>query len=379
MVFSLSTVQAAEDKVGFKASGKVKTIEGKIKKDELHEVIIVSDGTDIKKKRSEVVGVKYGMVPEQFYQVKGLLEAGDLQNAEEFLMYALGKAKRNKDYKTPKGKLFMQHWLYSRAQLAMRQGNYPMAQKAFSQIVGAVPNSVWYFQARLGEADALVKLKKTDAALERYSLSVRDFKEVASKYKLSKSKVGGYVLQAELGKLSMSVDKLLATKEPDQNLLSKRYSEFKALGSKYKPNKAAAKAGMLLKAKILAGQKKFKEVLPLLDKQIIEAQLSDRMDQLFDLYLQRADAAFQSEQFRAAQIDYLRLWLEFEVDGEIGGLTHLRLGKCIRELKDKEWELRTRRHFAWAKSTKAEPYATLAGEELNTMKKPEAASEKKKD
>ncbi|MHC4887809.1 MAG: tetratricopeptide repeat protein, partial [Planctomycetota bacterium] len=165
-----AVLQAAEDKVGFRAGGKIKTIEGKVKKDELHEVVISSGGTDIKKKRSEVVGVKYGLAPVQFYQVKGLLEAGDLESAEKFLGYSLSKAKRSKDFKTPKGKLFMQHWLLYRGKLSMRQGKFETAYKAFAGIVRAVPNSANYFQARLGEATALMKAGKVDLAMEKYGL-----------------------------------------------------------------------------------------------------------------------------------------------------------------------------------------------------------------
>jgi len=376
----------AEDKVILRGKdGKTSQIAGTVVTDALHMVAIKDGQVEIKKPRIEVAAVRYGDAPKEMYAFDDPFEAGDYITAEQLLKQAYAEIRKLRDRE--RTKLIMQHWLWRMGELSLKQGEVEKARRAFTGILNIQHNSARYFASKIGEARSYEESSnpaEQKQAGEKYSLWVRDFQGVKTKYKLPDAQADPWILVASLGALRMKAQEAAEAKTPDKALLQRYDKQLDALVGKYggvlrsggDVAEQAARDAKATKALVWRGQENWGELVKFLDKQVMEAQLKDQRDRLFKLYVDRANANFEREDYRASLLDYLRLWLIYEVQGENAGMAHYRIGQCFLKLGEDDAKKRARSHFIWARKTGAEPFATMAGEALKAVRAEDAEKAK---
>lgn len=357
----MSTAASALDAVLIsKDGGSKQTVTGTIIKDDLSGIVLEKEGATVPVARMDVVKFKYGNMPKLLADTKEAIDNESWAEAQDFLRGVGGQLKSI----DPKQRnLIMQYAFYYRAVVLHKTGDYDEALKAYGQVISAVKDSKFYFEAKLGEAKVLEDAGKSNEAKNRYSLLLRDFIDKAKDLKLAKEQVGPYHLLAKLGEMRMTVKMLNAQKPAPANKkekLEELDSELSATMRKYPKTEEGAEAANLVKALIWQGQEKWDKLVTFLDKVILEGQLGDKRGKLIDLYRSRADANMAQKDYRAAVLDYMRLWLEYKVEGEAAAEVHYKIAECFMNIKGDNWKNNARRHLSISRATNAEPFATMA-------------------
>jgi tetratricopeptide (TPR) repeat protein len=343
--------------------------------DDLGGVGMKSGAMQTKRDRQDVARVEYGNAPDGLQKAKAAIEEGDLQVALELLNPRANRAmaqllRDNSD----RAKLIQQYYFYYTARLFHERGGGDDLRRAlnyYQQVLAKVPDSAVFFQTQLGIARVYEESGNLEKAEETYRLWATQFENRADKYDLGRW-AQPYILLANVGQLRAQVKQFLAgrggTDAPELNEFEMRLARLKRQAGTSPPERIQTALNKT-EALIWRGQGEWERLVGYLDSEILEGQLENRQRELRELYHDRAQANFQLEDWRAAAVDYLRLWLEYDIQGELAAETHLRLGQCLwrMEIKENEWVKKAKAHFAQAKNIGAEPYSSEAKDQLKAL------------
>jgi tetratricopeptide (TPR) repeat protein len=362
----------AEDKILMQkkgADGKLtkSLVRGTITKDTVKGMVVKKAELTIPIKRTEIVKFKYDAAPAELNAMEKAIADEDFRTAARYIKGAVGKGR---SIDPAQRNMIMQHVYYNLGLIMQNLGKYDQAKKAFGLVISSVPDSAYYYQAKLGEAEVMEESGDLAAAANRFKLLVADFKKVASDNKLSREQAGPYVLLAMLGDLRLQVKKINTLKDADsrKKRLDPIDAELDAAVRKYPLNAKCKEVARFVKGLIWQGQERWDKLVTFLDKVILDSQLKDKTDRLPEYYKQRGDANFSNEEYRAAVLDYMRLWLEFNiVTGQTGAEVQYRIGKCLTMIKDTDWKKRAKKHFAISKSIGAEPFSSMSSKAIKAL------------
>jgi tetratricopeptide (TPR) repeat protein len=341
-------------------AGKKQTVSGLIIKDDLSGIVLEKSGATVPVARADVSKFLYGNMPKQLNDAKEAIDNESWAEAQDFLR-AVGPQLKKIDPK--QRSLILQYAYYYRAKVLHNTGDYASAIKAYGSVLSSVKNSKFYFDAKLGEAQVLEDSGKFVEAKNRYSLLQSDFMKKITDLKLSKKSVAKYHLLAKLGEMRMIVWKLNEDNPKNKKAkLDELDTELGATMRKYPKTEEGAEAANLVKSLIWKGQEKWDKLVTFLDKVIIEGQLADKRKKLMALYKARADANLAKKDYRAAVLDFMRLWLEYNVDGASAAEVHYRIGECFINIKDEDWMKNAKRHLGISKSKNSGGFSVKAGE-----------------
>lgn len=341
------------------------TVTGLIVKDDLSGIVIEKQGATIPIARDEVSKFKYGSMPKALKDAKEAIDNESWAEAQDFLK-AIGPALKKIDPK--QRNLILQYAYFYRAKVMHNTGDFEQARKSYGAVLSSVKNSKFYFEAKLGEAKVLEDMGKFSDAKDRYSLLQSDFMKKIKDLKLSKKHVAKFHLLAKLGEMRMDVIKLNSENPKNKKAkLDELDTELGATLRKYPKCEEGTEAANLIKSLIWKGQEKWDKLVTFLDKVIIDGQLADKRKKLFELYKARADANFSKEDFRAAALDYMRLWLEYNVEGESAAEVHYRIGQCFTKIKGENWQKNAKRHLNISKSKNAGDFSVKAADLLKQV------------
>lgn len=360
----LSTSARTEDKVQKRIKDQVQTVEGLIRQDNLAGVVLRIGGAgETRIPRADVARVDYAVFPGFIAQAAQAVEDENWEGLQDLIARA-GNALRRAD-EAPNLKLAGQYFRYYAALLREAQGNFQDAYKNFAAVSNLVENSAVYFQAQLGMARMLEKNDQNDKASDKFRLAVTDFAEKQRNFKLG-DYADRYILLAKLGHLRMRVK---AAGE-DERKLGELDAELDKVLRGHTGDADTEHAARRVRALIWRGQKEWEKLVDFLDDEILDGELNDRRRTLAPQYLERADANYRLEAYRAAALDYLRLLLVYGVDGEAAARAHYRLGECMvrMEPKEKEWEKKAKKHWAMARRLDIQPWATEAKDALKKLR-----------
>jgi hypothetical protein len=362
----------ADDKVIKRVGNETQTLTGTVVRDDLEMVLLVQSGAEIPVRRPNVAKVIYGNAPSELEEGRIAIEQREWVNAFRKLRQAGAKLTKLQKRGMPRANLIWQYVYYYLGRVRQeaddpRIKNPSRARVRYEEVISSVENSVWFFDAKLGAAQALAESGSPEnvaAAKEDFRLMAKAFENKAREFRIMRL-AEPRILEANAWHLRLQVEENMdnAAKLADFN------RELEELTTRYSADEKAEAAVRYVQAKIWRGQERWAKLVGYLDDAIQEAQLKNRANELFGLYRERAFANFSNEDYRAALVDYLRLHLEYAPDRELSAEINLRMAQCLIRMEEKEdeWKRMAKQHLADAKRSGVEPFKTDANELLKTL------------
>ncbi len=385
-LIATESVHAAADQIIWSKGGEHRdTLRGQIIQDDYTGVTVsAGPGVKTKKPRNQIVQVIYAKADNRsFDKALESYRAGDYEGALRLLEGAWQGIPRMPAGQRP---LFSQYIRFYRGMCRYRMGmdadsererkqELKQAREEFTKLIATVPDTAFYFEAKLTDAKCLEAFSPSQAA-DRYGFLLKDFSEKIQKAGIPWAEK--YKFPAIMGGIRLKMEDLVSRRGNDDKVEA-LLGELRRLleGGLYRKygDTSTDAAATKIEALALTYLSKYKELIGILDAQIRSSQMNDDASSLGSLYLRRGGcyyrlakeeeaAAKQKELQERALMDNLRADLVFALPRAEKAQANLRVAELFAQLRSKGWKTRAKKHLKEAKANGAEPTEVREVEDL---------------